>query len=260
MGFIRKKTVKGNQYFYYYEKRRSRLKDGGNGKVIMVEKLLGKYLLSPDYLSYWLWDGLTIEDYCYALMNYMEKDVFYKVSGKPAFKTTIIWQKKRGKIIAGKVSLRPISYPDHDPADARCKLAREARIARKEAIDNAIAALIIEKEIARMAQWLKYWEDSKVNLAKSEENLKNYRKDPFKEWEEDGKTWVYRKDAEVRLTDIVESYRGSIDLGSSQYFQVLDDLLKLCPQNQKSDFKAQIVQRAERLSKNQKMLEIASSP
>jgi hypothetical protein len=261
MGFIRKKTVKGNEYFYYCEKRRSRLKDGGNGKVITIEKVLGKYLFYPDYLSYWLWDGLTVEDYCYALMSYMEKDVIYKVSGKPAFKTTITWQKKRGKIIAGKVSLRPISYPDHAPADARCKLARKARVDRQEALDRAIAAApIIEKEIAHIAQWLKHWEDFKIYLAQSENDLKSYRKDPFKEWEKDGITYGYEKDAEVHFTNSVENYRGLVDLASGQYFEALERLLDLCPKGQRDNFKAQVIQRAERLSKNQKMLAIALSP
>lgn len=243
MGFIRKKEVKGNEYYYYCERRRSRVKDGGNGKVISIEKLLGSNIIYDyHYLPFWLWDGLPLQDFIDAYSRYHIKNCGYEKA--IAFEVT--WQLKKGKPVKGKITFRAVPSSG---VDARGKVPRSLREFLQTVIDSAIKYQdYTATDIDRCAYYLALSENSKQRLIEAEERYRIWKRDPDRRWVEDGVRYCYREDYGDDCLWAIEILRDRASEGLEGYLSLVESLVNTAPATERERFKAHIIQRAEKLA------------
>jgi hypothetical protein len=242
MGFIREKTVKGNQYIYYCEKRRSRIKDGGNGKVVTIEKVLGKSVFEMPYLPYWLWDGLSVQEFIDSYANFRIKKFGYQKK----IKFEIEWKLKKGKPVKGKIIFRAIPGTG---VDARKAWPRYIRRAIQEIIDDAIAYQDYKtSDMDKAAYYLAMSEDSKRKLEKMETKYREWKKNPYRHWEENGIKYRYSETYGDDCLETIECYRDYASRFLDNYLSLIDRLVKTAPLSEQKSFKATIIQRCEKLA------------
>lgn len=242
MGFIREKKVKGQTYLYFCQRKRSRIKDGGTGRVISVERLLGKSIFRMEYLPYWLWAGLSVEEFAESYARFRLKK--YEYDKKINF--SIQWKMKRGKPIKGKIIFRSIPGSE---GDARKKYPRYLRRAIQDVINQAIALQDSrQNEIERTAYFLAKGEESKRRLKNEESDYRLWAKNPHREWIEDGVTCYYSSDYGDNSLEIIELYRKNSDSWFRMYQEMLDAIVNSSPPSEQETFKKQIIQQVEKLA------------
>lgn len=242
MGFIREKTVKGNQYIYYCEKRRSRVKDGGNGKVITIEKVLGKSIFLMPYLPYWLWNGLSVQDFIAAYANFRLKEFDYDKK----IKFDIEWKLKKDKPVKGKIIFRAIPGTG---GDARKRWPRCLRRAIQNMIDDAITYQDYKlSDMDKAAYYLAESEDLKRKLEKAEADYREWRKNPSRYWEKNGIEYQYSETYGDDCLKMIELYRDYASRFLDYYLSVTDKLVKTAPLSEQKSFRATIIQRCEKLA------------
>lgn len=249
MTFIRErvKTKKGKKYhyFYYCIRRRSRIKDGGDGKILCPDRLIGDHPINGKYLAFHLWDGLSAVDYAEALITFQLKG--YSDLCR-YLKWWIEWKFRKGKPTAGKLKFRAIevngittdaraSYPRNLRIYLQCWL--DALIKFQDAMNDDIEA--IAARLARYERLIKLKEATQANY-------REWKADPYREWEEDGQHWKYHKDYGDQCLDNIEKCQHYADVNIQAYQDGIADLLNDCPPGERERFKAAIVRRFEKLA------------
>ena len=168
---VKTKSGKEYQYFYYRISRRSRIKDGGDGKPVTIDKLIGDSAILGQYLTYWLWDGLPAIDYIEAVISYEMKRYPSIYRG---IRWHIDWKFKKGKVITGKLKFR--GTPNLDPecplnVDARGKLPRFQRRWLQYGINLILEKqTIIAKKIESIAYHLAKYQQHQKSLIQEKAN------------------------------------------------------------------------------------------
>lgn len=256
MGFIRVQTKekKGKEYRYYYysERRRSHVKEGGNGKVRSIDKLIGTWL-DGKYLEFWLWDGLSVTDYLEAL-------IAYEIKGYLADRITwsVTWKRdKKGKAIAGKLTIRA-KYENGRPLiDARSQYVKQSKIRLMDYVESILEyeQNAIAEEIERLAAYLAGYQTDKERLKKAEAKYQDWLANPKKEWEEGGTTWVWADNAEDVLQTKIEIFRDGMDKNLADYQEGIPRLVRRSPPGERERFKAAIIRQTEKLAASPNFLD-----
>jgi hypothetical protein len=257
MGFIRiqTKTKKGKEYRYYYycERRRSHVKEGGTGKVRSIDKLIGGYLTGK-YLEFWLWDGLSATDYLEALIAYVVKN--WNLADQ--IEWSIAWKRnKKGKAIAGKLTIRA-KYQNGKPLiDARSRYVKQVKIHLMDCIESILEfdQNAIAEEIERLAADLATYQSDKEHLEKNEAKYQDWLANPKKEWEKDGKQWVWADNAGDILQTKIEIFRNSMDRYLADYQKGIERLPRRSPPSEQERFKADIIRQTEKLAASPNFLD-----
>jgi hypothetical protein len=244
----KKKKGKEYRYFYYRISRRSRKKDGGDGKGQTIDKRIGDSLTGK-YLEFWLWDGLPAVDFIEAMISYEMKQRAWIL---PGIKWEIDWQFKKGKAIAGKLKFRSSPNIDREcptNVDARSKYPRSLRRWLQFCIDrifdkNNSVSEIIEAIAYSLA---KYKEQKKL-LAQEESKYQQWRKDPDREWWDGNTRWRYHPNYGDKTLENIEICRHNIDYWMDSYQSKVSDLMEICPPGERKRFEAAVIRQTEKLS------------
>jgi hypothetical protein len=253
MGFIRVQTKVKNgkeyQYYYYSERRRSKVKDGGDGNVRSIDKLIGRDPIYGRYLSFWFWDGLSPVDYIEAFITWRLKE-----SRKclPGLRWWIDWKIRKGKVVSGKLRFRVKNTGNEIRYDARCGHVKDTRVWLQSFIDWILEEeelqSVMDNRIQEAAYNLACYEKYKKSLAESEEKHKQWRENPDRRWERDGMVYGYSEDFEDIVLEWIEMYRNLIDSEIRYYQGAIEGLMNRCPPSEKERFKRAITQQTERLA------------
>lgn len=245
MGFIRVQTKTKNgkkyQYFYYSERRRSKVKDGGDGKVRSIDRLLGNYI-NGQYLSFHLWDGLNVVDFAEAMIVFELKN--YRLDDYIQWEVT--WKFRKGKPTAGKLKFRAKSKA----IDARTSSIRKLRKRLQSQItwilENTMDSLA--NGIEDVAYHLASYTKAKDGLTKAEERYREWKRDPSKKWTEGGEGYEWHPMAGDLIQSNIESSRLFVDYHLSGRESIFAELLTYCPPGERERFKAAIIRKSETLA------------
>jgi hypothetical protein len=252
MGFIRiqTKTKKGKtyHYFYYSERRRSHVKEGGDGKVRSIDRLIGNYA-NGKYLAFHLWDGLSLVDYAKAMIAYELKQ--YRLDAH--IEWDVIWKLRKGKPTAGKLKFRAKSKS----IDARNSVVRKIRERLQSAIDWMIKHELnyFANGLEAIAYHLASYNKSKAGLAKTEEKQREWEQDPKKEWSEGGETYKWADLAGDIIQSNMETYRYLVDHHITQHQNDTASLLEACPPGERERFKSAVIRQTEKLAASPNFLD-----
>jgi hypothetical protein len=248
MGFIRVKTEikKGKEYRYYYysERRRSHVKDGGDGKVRSIDKLIGGWYIGG-YLSFWLWDGLTVRSYVEAFVEHRLKG--WRLDNCIQWK--IAWKQNKSKVISARLSIRA-KYKNGQPlVDARSSSARKIKHCLQEEIDEILYCdQYVAERIKETAYNLACYQHHKKALEKAEAEYSEWLSNPDKEFWIDGRPHVWADDAGDTIQTSIEILRSFIESDLRQYQGWLDSLINSAPPRERQRFKATIIRQTEKLA------------
>jgi len=243
MGFLRKKTVRGRDYFYYCERRRSSKKDGGSGRVVSIDKMIGDDAINGRYLAFWLWDGLSAVDYCEALIAYQFSQFKWGLDG---LSWMIEWKFRKGRPISGKLRLR--SRPGSG-ADGRAKFPKFFREWQQGGINWVIQKQeTVASSIEKLGFNLARYEAARAKLKRVEDNYQEWRKNPKREWWEGNTHWHYADDYGDSCLESIDILKENIDYWLSEYQENLDFLSEQAPRSEREKFRAAIVRRCEKLA------------
>lgn len=252
---VKTKSGKEYQYFYYRISRRSRIKDGGDGKPVTVDKLIGDEIVIGQYLPFWLWDGLAAVDYAEAMVN-------FRIKNSPIasyLRWEIEWKFKKGFPTAGKLKFRSTSH-NGKTIDARSAYPKSLRQWLQSGIN-----LIIEKqsliagEIEAIAYDLARYESEKQDLIQLEAKYKEWKQNPNREWMEGDTLWRYHANYGDQISDRIEAVKANIDYFLESYYSQIATLLEYAPPSCRERFKATIIRQAEKLATSPNYIDRYSS-
>jgi hypothetical protein len=246
----KKKKGKEYRYFYYRISRRSRKKDGGDGKGQTIDKLIGDSLTGK-YLDFWLWDGLNVVDYLEAMISHEMKQTAWIL---PGIKWEIDWQFKKGKAIAGKLKFR--STPGSTNVDARSKYPRSLRRWLQYCINSIFDKNnSVTKSIEAIAYSLAKYEHQKKLLAQEESKYQQWKKDPHREWWEGNTRWRYHPNYGDNTLGNMEICRHNIDYWMESYQEKISELVETSPPRERKRFEAAIIHQTEKLASSPNFLD-----
>jgi hypothetical protein len=261
MGFIRiqTKTKKGKEYRYYYycERRRSHVKEGGTGKVRSIDKLIGNSLTGK-YLEFWLWDGLSVTDYLESLIAYEIK----RFGFADRIEWSITWKRdKKGKAIAGKLTIRA----KYEQGFLCLRPLIDARSHRVRWLKNWVMDYVetilefsqskIAEEIESLAVYLARYQRDKEWLKQAEAKYQDWLANPEKVWEKGGKQMVWADNAGEILELQIEVFGTDLDRSFANYQEGIPRLVRLAPPSERERFKATIIRQIEKLAASPNFLD-----
>lgn len=253
MGFLRLltkvKNGKAYNYFYFCERRRSRIRDGGNGKIRAIDKLLTspwKGLTSDrsachfTYLDFWLWDGLNLQDYTEALCQWELRER-YGIEDLITF--NIEWAVKKQKVTAGKIKFRSVPGSGFD---ARSRIVKGWEVKRvrfelQKWIDSLIKAKnenVIDKSIRDIAYYLATFQKYNKEKIKEEEHYLNWQK----------KTDARPDRSHAHYLVSIETKQYLSDHGLKTYQKKMALIERYAPPKERERFKADVIRQTEKLA------------
>lgn len=252
MGSIKVQTKEKNgkkyQYAYYRISRRHRIKDGGDGQTVTIDKLIGNST-TGQYLEFWLWDGLNPVDYIEAMVSHEMKRLVFSLRG---IRWQIDWQFKKGKAIAGKLKFRGTPNLDLEcpiNADARGKIPRLWRRLIQYDIDNVLRKqTAITKKIEAIAYRLAKYQEWKKLLIQEKAKYQEWKKDPNREWWEGNTHYTYHPNYGDRTMENIEICQHNADYRLESYQTEITKLIAMAPPKQREGFKAAIIRQSEKLA------------
>jgi hypothetical protein len=262
MGFLRSKTIKGNEYFYWCNRIRSQKRYGGTGKVKSPDLLLGRSVIGK-YLPYYLhMKEIPLREYAEATIAYLlEKQWSFSYNGEPfsiskAVEVGIDWQAKPIPCVYLKSSDKRI--------DCRRKNWRQIKLQLQDHLsDIHQRSTWLQQGIESVAYCLGKHLFYDGEAQKARDRLKEYLKNPDKVWTEwssvrDEVTgeWLqqeisyrWHKNADSVLDEKITASERTAAQEWEQYQKFLRLVVNSAPPSQRTKLEAYVIQRVERLVK-----------
>jgi hypothetical protein len=229
MATLKVKKVKGREYFYWSKSVRSHKRFGGDGRVRTVDYLIGSHPLGS-WLSYRLWnDEVQLEEYVKAVIKWLCPDTWEKL-----VKVSIDWKSQRVSI----KSTIPLLI------DCRRGCWRRERETLQDWVDQTIVrSTWIEAIVERGAYYLALSHTHLSEAKKLREFAKDARLHPDK----------FKADADLHFDEYASELETEADKAIERYLEIVNDkLLVFAPSKQRSNFRADVIHRAERLAKDKR--------
>lgn len=265
MGFLRERTIKGHEYFYWCKRTRSRKKSGGSGKVQATDILIGRHPLDACLAFYFHMNEIDFRSYAESFIqrrfSLWNDDVAVSIDwgkakavpqrGKGKGRKRATKGKRTAKTGARVIfkSLRP------DYIDCRSSDYRKQRQIAQDFLDQIVSDQGKVKEgIQKAIEDLrenKKWTDK----AEDHERIASeIRKDPHKTWaeiedeyDEDTQQWRrvevtyhWGKDDEYDYSNAANHCRNNADICLENYLKQINWLAELAPRKRRDEFKRTI--------------------
>ena len=263
VGFLRVKTVKGHEYFYWCNRVRSRKKHGGSGKVKSPDLLIGNDIVQGKYLPFYLYMGeVPLSEYVAAAIAYLlETDWTIYVNGgklkmKDVATVEIDWHVKQPKVRLRSLDKR---------LDCRRQNWRQVKQKLHVYLQSICqAGARVTRDIEYAAYCLAKYETYTKEAQACQNQMREYHKNPAKTWTEwqsikneiTGKwnqrevTYNWKEDAEQILDEAATAYDKDASMYWEAYQKTLKQVISYAPRLRQEGFRRTTGSQIEKLAKD----------